>query len=377
MYETIYLDNAATSYPKPASVIAAMHSALESAYGNPSRGNHALSLSSAEAMCWVRESVADLIGLRDSRRIIFTQNATMALNMAIFGLIREPCHVLISDLEHNSVVRPIEELTNRIGIVYDTFKTEGDIEQNIRDAMRPDTRYIVSTLASNVSGRIIPLHVLSKIRRTYGVCVIADASQVIGHLQIDLASYPIDALCAPGHKGLFGYMGCGFLALGNETEPVPHLYGGSGSQSLSLAMPSEYPDRLEAGTLPFYAILSMGYGMAHIKEAGLRALAAKVETLTHSLCGDLAEMAGMQMICEGNLGIVSLRHVRWTPDQMSEYLNQNGIYTRSGLHCAPLAHRTYHTEKEGLVRISISSENTAAQIQRARDVIFHMTKAIK
>lgn len=377
MCDSVYLDNAATSYPKPTSVITAMQNALQIGYGNPSRGNHRFSLSSAEAMFQVRESVAELIGLGDSRRIIFTQNATMALNMAIFGLIREPCHILISDLEHNSVVRPVEELRKRIGVVYDTFKTEGDIEHNIRQAIRPDTRYIVSTLASNVSGRIVPLSVLSKIRREYGVCVIGDASQVIGHLPIDLSRFPIDVLCAPGHKGLFGYMGCGFVAIASEVELVPHLYGGSGSHSLSLTMPQEYPDRLEAGTLPFYAILSMGYGIEHIRQEGLPKLAEKVEMLTRTLCDDLADIKDLKLISEGRLGIVSLHYARRTPDQMSEYLNQNGILTRSGLHCAPLAHRTYHTEKDGLVRISLSSENTQEHIARVRDVIWNMIKAIK
>lgn len=332
---------------------------------------------SAEAMWAVREAVAALIGADDPSRIILTQNATSALNIAIFGLIREPCHVLISDLEHNSVVRPIEELVKRVGIHYDVFKTSGDIEQNIMNAIRSDTRYIVSTLASNVSGRIVPLDILSRVRQRHGLRVIVDASQVAGHLPIDVGQFPIDALCAPGHKGLYGYMGCGFAFFDKSADVYPHSFGGSGSHSFLPTMPEEYPDRLEAGTLPFYSLLSMGYGIAYIQSMGLESVGDKIERLASGLREGLLSITGIELIGEPRLGILSFRHVDMTPDAVCEYLKQRGIFTRSGLHCAPLAHKTYHTEKEGLVRISLSYENHEWQMRRVRDVIWNMTREIK
>lgn len=365
----IYLDNAATTYPKPKSLIRAIRRNVKKPYGNPGRGSHALSIHAAEAIYEAREAVADFLDFPGPERIVFTSGATHALNVAMKGSIPDGSHVLISDLEHNSVFRPIETLSRERGVVYDIFSTKGDIEANINRKLRPETRFIVTTLASNVTGKRIPLEILSKIRAERGICVIADAAQLIGHHRISLRETPIDILCAPGHKGLFGWMGAGFLVIGGDTVPSPIFDGGSGSHSRLSTMPQELPDRLEAGTLPLCPILSIKNGIDYLKNLGWAEIHSRMKAMTDLLTDRIDSLKSIERISDTDLGICSIRHKSLSTEALADHLIREGIYVRSGLHCAPLAHQAYGTIESGTVRISLSILNTRRDIDSLYKVL--------
>ena len=207
----IYLDNAATSFPKPRSDIKSVSDCIKKYCGNPSRSSHELSIRAGEAIFDTREKICGLLGVKDVERVVFTLNTTYALNIAIKTTITEKCHVIISDLEHNSVLRPIERLVKDLGVEYSVFNSDAaDLENEIATHVRDDTRALISTLCSNVTGREIPLSVLSRVRDKHRIALIVDAAQAAGHTDINLTKTPCDVLCAPGHKALFGIQGCGF-----------------------------------------------------------------------------------------------------------------------------------------------------------------------
>ena len=365
----IYFDNAATSFPKPHSVMRSTLRHLKTPYGNPGRSSHALALSAAEAIYEVREAVASFLDLPYPDRVVFTSGATQSLNVAIKGSIPPNTHVLISDLEHNSVIRPLEALVRERGVRYDVFSTKGDIEANIKKRLIPTTRFIVSTLASNVTGQIVPLEILSRLRKTCGVRIIADASQLIGHQKISLQKTPIDILCAPGHKGLFGMMGAGILVIASDLIPEPLLEGGSGSHSKLLTMPRELPDRLEAGTLPLCPILSIKSGVDYLSKLGWDEIHARLQKLNAELNDRLQNIESVKPIAQCSLGICSVTHGRFSTEQLAQYLANAGICVRSGLHCAPLAHKAYGTQDSGTVRISLSLLNRVTQLDRLYRVL--------
>ena len=214
----IYLDNAATSFPKPQSVIKAIKECIQKYCGNPGRSTHKMSVKTSEKVYEARERIAEFLGLDVPENVVFTQNATHSLNLAIKTTIKPNTHVLISDIEHNSVLRPIYALKQKTGVRYSIFATDGDIRKSIVSKIENDTKYIVSTLASNVIGREVPLDILSGISKDYGLTLIVDASQLIGHKKIDLSKNQCDVLCAPGHKALFGIQGIGFCIFSDNLE---------------------------------------------------------------------------------------------------------------------------------------------------------------
>lgn len=357
MRATVYLDHAATSWPKPPSVHKAMREAIVRFGGNPGRSAHALSMGAADVVFQAREAVAELLGIRRPEQVVFTMNATYALNTAIKTAIRSPCHILLSDIEHNAVLRPVHALVEQLGVEYSVFSTEGDIYSNICHAIRADTRMLVSTLASNVTGREIPLSVLSRIRREYGLYTVADASQLLGHAPVSLSEDPVDVLCAPGHKGLFGAMGCGF-AVYEDTPPYTLIEGGSGSESRETGMPQRLPERLEAGTLPVPSIASLTAGISYITGIGLNNIRQKTDQITEQLQRELSAMDGIHIVGSVGHGIVSFVSERYSPEELARELDRYSICTRAGLHCAPLAHKTFGTQDSGTVRLSASHTTT-------------------
>ena len=273
----IYLDNAATSFPKPPPVLSAMRDCCARYCGNPGRGSHILALRSAETVYACREALAELFGSEHPENVVFTLNATMALNLAIKGLAGAGDHILFSDLEHNAVRRPIAALTAEKRITYSVFpslagradRTDEAILAGIRKLLRPNTRILVCTHASNICPVTMPLEAIGALCREKGIRFIVDAAQSAGHLPIDMERMGIDILCAPGHKGLLGGQGCGFLILRDGIRLRTLTEGGSGVDSVPAEMPEDPPERYEAGTLSTPAIAGLLAGVRYIRQVGL------------------------------------------------------------------------------------------------------------
>ncbi len=361
----IYFDNAATSYPKPPSVLAALTESLSRYGGNPGRGSHALALSAAEAIYRTREEIADFLHAPAPENLIFCQNATMAINLALKTRARRGDHILISDREHNAVLRPVDRL-HREGLCrYDIFQAAGDVLKNIAAACRPSTRILLCTHVSNVTGKQLPVAEIGAFCRRRGIYFILDASQSVGHLPIDLGTLPCDAFCAPGHKGLYGMMGAGFLILRSPQGLSEYIEGGSGVNSLSPHMPKELPERYEAGTLPTPAILSIGAGIRTLREVGVEAIEAHETRLRSLLVEGLSAFPTVTVYEPQNRGgVLSFADREKDPEQIGASLDEAGICVRCGFHCAPLAHRALGTEaRGGTVRLSLGMYNTEGEVE--------------
>ena len=365
----IYFDNAATTYKKPKSVLKEISECLSHYGGNPGRSGHTLSIKASEKVYSVREKIGRLLSYEHPERISFTHNATYALNAAIFGLVRKKCHVLISDIEHNSVLRPIYKLSYELGVEYSIFKSAAqNLTEEIERHLRPDTEFIICTLASNVTGKEIPLKTLFHIKKKHQLKLIVDASQILGHKKLDLGRYPCDALCAPGHKALFGIAGCGFSVYGRNAIPEPIVLGGSGNESRNPFMPEHLPERLEAGTLPTPSIAALGAGIDFINSVGIEEIEKKLTDLTYLTTEMLGDISGIR-IYGGNCGTVAFNLYDLPPEDIVACLNDHGILSRGGLHCAPLAHSTLGTLEKGSVRISYSYFNKPKEIEKLYKVL--------
>ena len=357
----IYLDNAATSYPKPKSVIREVNKCISKYCGNPGRSGHRLSQYSAEMVYLAREALARLLSTDSPEKIVFTLNSTYAINLAIKTEITEFCSVLTSDIEHNAVIRPLNRLHRELGINISTFSTVGDVEGNIEGAILPNTRFIVTTLRSNVTGHDIELSILKRVAKRHNLTLILDASQYIGHSPIDLSGIDSYVLCAPFHKGLFGIQGGGFACFSSNTRRASFIEGGTGSFSKSPDMPLELPDGYEAGTLPTPAIVSCLFGVRYIEDIGITNIEKRINHLTDILVSTLEKINGVRLYSREN-GIISLLYKDMPSDSLSEYLSSRGICSRGGLHCAPLAHKKLGTDITGLTRLSLSYLNTEREI---------------
>lgn len=375
MKHMIYLDNAATTFPKPPSVTRAVTRVLRESCGNPGRGSHRLSREGAEILYRCREEAAELIGLSDPTRVIFTQNTTGALNLAIMGFLCEGDHVLISDLEHNSVWRPIVALEKTRGVTYDVFSSAAlrsprDIEIELSSHLNEKTRAIICTHASNICSLTLPLPEIGSFCRRHGLLFIVDAAQSAGHLPIDMEAMGISALCAPGHKGLYGPPGSGFLALSSalrEDElPTPLLYGGSGYASLLPDMPPLPPERYEAGTVALPAIAGLSAGIRFVKTTGIRTIAEQESALCRLSRELLSEMRGVTVYAKEHLGsVLSFSVQDRRAEEIAEALDGKGICVRAGFHCAALAHKTLRTpEESGTVRLGFGFFNTDREVHQ-------------
>lgn len=357
----IYFDNAATSFPKPKCVVDALNNCVRKYCGNPGRSSHKLSLKAADAIYSTREEIASLLGGVDAENIVFTYNATYALNIAIKSLINTNCHVLTSDFEHNSVIRPLESLKRRIGIDYDRFDSDAEISSSIESKIRDDTEAIISSVISNVDGRFVSPKILYDISKVKKLILILDASQAIGHTDIDVTKTPCDALCAPGHKSLFGIQGCGFIYFKSKQRLESFIEGGSGVDSLSPDMPLLLPEGYEAGTLSTPAIVSLGKGVEFVKSVGIQNINQKITFLTDYTMDLLQEIPKIKLY-KGQNGIISFNINEIPSSLIAQKLDKFNICTRAGLHCAPTIHKKLGTINQGTVRISFSYFNTTDEI---------------
>lgn len=373
----IYFDNAATSYPKPPAVIRALTRTLRHAGGNPGRSSHSLSLAAAETVDTVRCDLATLLGAPDPNNFIFTLNATHALNLAIKTRVRKGMHILISDREHNAVYRPVCRLA-RDGIAdFDVFSTHGDTLASIKSLLRPKTKMLICNHVSNVDGAAAPIEEIGKLCRERGIYFILDASQSVGHMPLSVEKTYADALCAPGHKGLFGIQGCGFVWLRSGEGLYEFMEGGSGSDSRNPSMPAALPERMEAGTLPTPAIAALGAGVRYVLHETPEAIAEKESKLLARLIDRISPLYGMNIYAPPRGGVCSVTCNLLSPDRLTRALDEREVCVRGGLHCAPLAHAALGTMPNGTVRISVSCQNTVHEVDEFAAVLSSILKEAK
>lgn len=360
----IYLDNAATTLIKPPTVARAMVSAMQSC-ASPGRGGHAAAMRAADLVYRCRERAAALFHVPDPESVVFTMNATHALNIAIRSLARPGDRVLVSGYEHNAVTRPLTQLGAEMLVarspLFDRAACLKAFEARIRDAS-----LVVCTMVSNVFGFILPIGDIAALCRREGVPLIVDASQAAGVLNVDFEALGAAFIAMPGHKGLFGPQGTGLLLCGERGEPL--LSGGSGSDSLLQEMPDYLPDRLEAGTHNVPGIAGLLAGMEYVMQRGPAKIRQEERAMLEYAAGQLAGAEGMELFTgggEAQSGVLSLRIAHLDCDEAAARLSERGICVRSGLHCAPLAHRSAGTVDTGTLRMSFSPFLSREQIRRA------------
>ena len=355
----IYLDNAATTYPKPESVYRAAERCVREEGGNPGRSSHLLSRRAAMAIYSCREAVAELFGGLPEH-VVFTVNATYALNLAIRALARPRSQILISGIEHNAVLRPVAALPS---CEYDVFDARGGDEAVLRSflgKLTKSTSLVVCNHVSNLCGLTMPIDRIGAVCRQRGIPFVVDASQSAGRLPITLDGCHADAICAPGHKGLYGIQGSGFVIFADRYRERGgalrvFLAGGNGVDSLVTAMPDFLPERFEAGTLPTPAIASLEAGIREVLRRGVRRIGAYEEALGDRLRKGLATIRGVTLYgAETGGGTVLFNAGSLPSEQVGEWLDEKGICVRSGFHCCPLGHRTLATPPHGAVRASVS-----------------------
>jgi cysteine desulfurase family protein len=369
----IYLDNAATSFPKPRQVLEAMVRSYAECGVSPGRGSYDLALQAADLVEQARQKLARFLGAPDPQRVVFAGNATDALNLAFNGLLRPGDHVVATCLEHNSVLRPLHHLRERGWITYDLvpFNGHGRVDPDaVARTLRADTRLVALTHASNVLGTVQPVGEIGRLCAARGVPVLVDASQSAGTVPVDLAGWQVSAVAFTGHKALFGPTGIGGLAVAPGLEIQPSRFGGSGVDSRNPEHTPTFPHRLEAGTLNLMGILGLSAGLDFILEQGLEAIRRREAALLARLRDGLAELPRVRTYCADDLSdhvpVLTVNVEGLHPEDAGAILDADyGIAVRVGLHCAPLVHRQLGTLHQGAVRFSPGWFNTEDDIDRA------------
>ncbi len=367
----IYLDNAATTWPKPPGVEKAIVETLREKGANPGRGSHQLSLAAGRVVYHTRELLAELFTIHDPARIVFTLNCTEALNLALKGFLKPGDHVLTSSMEHNSMIRPLKALSAS-GVEYTAVpcNQRGELDLTaLEQALQTNTRMIALTHASNVSGTLMPIAEAGLLARRHDLVLLVDAAQTAGIFPIDVAALHIDLLAFPGHKGLYGPSGTGGLYVREGISLVPLRYGGTGSQSESEEQPNIMPEMFESGTVNTIGIAGLGAGVEFLLEEGLDRIREHEAALLEQLRSGLATIPGLVLYGPGRQPQAPVLSVNIRGNDSGEVAflldRIHQIAVRAGLHCAALAHRTLGTTKQGVVRFGISYFNTAEEIERA------------
>lgn len=376
----IYLDNAATTLHKPQQVIDAVVHAMQS-MGNCARGTHEEALDAARTVYDARVRQASLFGCPRVDHVAFTANSTEALNIAINGLIDPGDHVISTDLEHNSVLRPLYRLEAEHGAELSFVPADklGNVDYaDFERLMKPNTRAVVCTNASNLTGTVLDIERIAKTAHSHGALVIVDASQTAGCWPIDMKKMGIDVLCFTGHKGLMGPQGTGGICVKEGIEIRPFKVGGSGVQSYSRTHPVEYPTRLEAGTLNGHGIAGLGAAAKFISETGVENIHAKERSLMLRFYEGVKNIEGVTVygdFTKDKTAIVALNIRDYESGEVSYELSQGyGIATRPGAHCAPRMHKALGTTEVGAVRFSFSFYNTEEEIDEAVRAVAELAK---
>ncbi len=372
----IYLDNAATSRPKPPEVISAMVNYMTEICANSGRSGHRLAISASRIVYDTRYAIAKLFNIKDPLRVIFTLNATEGLNLAIKGLLKEHDHVITSSMEHNSVMRPLRAM-EKIGLEVTTIKCseQGFLDPgDIRGEIKKNTKAIVLNHASNVTGSISPIEEVSEIAKEYGLLFILDSAQSAGSYPIDVQKVDIDLLIFTGHKSLYGPTGVGGIYIKEGIDPEPLKYGGTGSRSEEEFQPDFIPDKYESGTLNIAGIAGLGAGVNFILSEGVESIREKELELTQRLINGLSSIPKVVVYggrsAKEQLGIVSFNIEGYSPSEVGYYLDEKfDIMCRVGLHCSPSAHKTIGTFPDGTVRLSLGVFTTEDDIDKVINAV--------
>ena len=359
----IYLDNSATTYPKPQSVVQAMGRAVVQYGANPGRGGFNMSVRTGEAVYACRRDIAALLGAQGPECVVFQLNCTQALNLVLKGTLKEGDHVVVSDMEHNAVMRPMTALSAR-GVTYTAASVvPGDNDATLdsfRKAMNPRTKLLVCTQASNVFGVRVPVERLAALCHQYGAKICVDAAQSAGVVPINMQESGIDYLCCAGHKGLYGPMGVGILAFRDPQDKLETIIeGGTGTQSQSLLQPDDPPERYEAGTVNVPGIVGLREGVRFVTARGPESIyreeMKKAAYLHRALSGlKKVRLYTPEPQAPWYVPVVSFNVEGVPSEEVGDYLARRNIAVRCGLHCAPCAHHKFGTEEGGTVRASVS-----------------------
>ncbi len=367
----IYLDNAATTFPKPLAVKNNVNNSF-SYSANPGRAGHRLSIKASEAVYNCRELLKNFFNAETAENVIFTPSCTHALNTVIKGVLSKGDHVVISSLEHNSVLRPLERLSSEGFITYsiaEVYESDNDRTfEAFRTSLKKNTRLVICTHASNVFGIKLPIERIAALCKYYGILFCVDAAQTAGVCNIDVKNIGIDYLCIPGHKGLYGPMGIGALIINSETVPKSLCEGGTGSGSSRLSQPEILPDKFESGTLNLLGISGLNAGINFVNTKGIDNLRGRELKLMEKLYANLSKIEGIKLYTskpndECYVPLLSFNMDGFASDELSNLLDSKySIATRAGIHCSPLAHKCFGTSDIGTVRISPSVFTTENEI---------------
>jgi len=375
----IYLDNAATSFPKPPEVLRRVKEVLEKHGGNPGRGGHYLARKADEEVYNCRKEVKEFFNAGKEDNVVFTQNATTALNICINGLVEKGNRVITTDYEHNSVRRPLMHIPNaEIYKVPISLEDQDETLWRFENSINRRIHYFVVSHASNVFGKSIPLKGICQLAHRIGAEVIVDASQSAGILDIDMQRDEIDYLCAPGHKGLYGPQGSGFFIINGKRIPKPYIYGGTGSASFASEQPNFLPDMHESGTLSTPAISGLAAGVRFLKRIGRDSAHRREFTLISRCYEHLSGMKNILLYAPKptleDAPLLSF-NIRGKPSfETAKLLDEYGFCVRAGYHCAPDAHRKLLTTEHGTVRVSVGVFNTPSEIDRFAEILQKISK---
>ena len=363
---TVYLDNAASSFPKPTAVVNKVAAMLRTNTANAGRSGHRLSQQAAEEIFAARTTVSEFFGISGSEEnVVFTSSATQAINTVLKGLDLKGRHIIISDLEHNSVYRPTVYLAKSgvYGDIARVSNNDDETVENFKKLIRHNTALIFVTHASNVTGKILPIKKLGRLCKERGILFGVDASQTAGHMDIDMKNDNIDILCTSGHKGLFGPQGTGLLIVNGDIKIAPLLHGGTGSSSLLAEQPMLLPESLESGTMNAAGIAGLAEGIKFI-EKNKAAFRKKEQALFEKAYDGLMNIDGVTIFSPrtNNAHVIAFSVDDLHSDTITSLLDERCVCVRGGFHCAALCHRKLKTEKNGLVRVSMNGFNTESDI---------------
>lgn len=373
MEEKIYFDNGSTSWPKAPGVQEAVSELLKNGAFNINRGNYAGAYEVESVVLETRDQLVQLFHGTDSRNVIFTPGITYSLNYFIKGFLKNGDHVLVSGLEHNAVMRPLEQM-KLAGVDYDIVPVdeEGNLDpEDLRERIRINTKAVIMTHASNVCGTVVPIREIGSICKEYGLFFAVDTAQSAGTLPVDMQECQVDFLAFTAHKGLLGPQGIGGFLISERLDKrmEPYIAGGTGSQSDSLLMPDYLPDKYESGTMNLPGIIGLHASLDYIREQGLKAIHDKKMELTEYLLNEVKRIPQVRIVgrkdVQDRVAVVSLDFLTIDNAVAAFELEQEcGVMTRVGLHCAPAAHQSLHTFPQGTVRFAFSASNTFSEIDR-------------
>lgn len=374
----IYLDNSATTYPKPLSVYNAVLNSIKNYGANPGRSGHTMSRKSGEELDKCRKSIAKMFGVKNPSNVAITLNCTQALNMVIKGLLKPGAHVVTSCIEHNAVMRPLNKLEKDGIITYTAAEVyPGDNEKTLdsfRKAINSKTALIVCTHASNVWGIKLPVNRISALGKIYDIPVLIDGAQSGGLVPIDMEFLGADFLCLAGHKGLYGPMGTGILIAKSAEKLDTIIEGGTGTDSMTLCQPKQMPQKFESGTPNMSGICGLRAGVEFVNSKGIENIAAHESKLILYLYDKLKSINGVKLYMprpdpEFFVPLLSFNIEGYISDEVGKILDRNGIEVRTGLQCAPSAHEFGGTSEIGVVRVSPSAFNSKSEIDKLIDVV--------